>query len=58
MMHALAAPPDLKATLNRDVRAHAERLVEFLLRAVGSQPMPPHQDYPVTRALAKADHDD
>ena len=58
MMHALAAPPGLKATLNRDVRAHAERLVEFLLRAVGSQPMPLRRGYPVTRALAKVDHDD
>ena len=38
MMHALTTPPDLKASLNRDIRAHAERLVGFLLRAVADQP--------------------
>ena len=37
MMHALTTPPDLKASLNREVRAHAERLVSFLLRAVSGQ---------------------
>jgi hypothetical protein len=26
------------ASLNRDIRAHAERLVGFLLRAVATQP--------------------
>jgi AcrR family transcriptional regulator len=34
MMHALTTPPDRRADLARDVRAHAERLVSFLLRAV------------------------
>jgi AcrR family transcriptional regulator len=38
MMHVLSTPPDLKANLDRDVRGHAERLVSFLLRAVGGQP--------------------
>jgi AcrR family transcriptional regulator len=37
MMHVLSTPPDLKANLDRDVRGHAERLVSFLLRAVGDQ---------------------
>jgi AcrR family transcriptional regulator len=37
MMHVLSTPPDLKANLDRDVRGHAERLVSFLLRAVGEQ---------------------
>jgi AcrR family transcriptional regulator len=37
MMHVLSTPPDLKANLDRDVRGHAERLVSFLLRAVGGQ---------------------
>jgi hypothetical protein len=36
MMHALTTPPDRKASLNRDIRTHAERLVNFLLRAVGA----------------------
>jgi AcrR family transcriptional regulator len=36
MIHALSTPPDRKASLNRDIRAHAEQLVTFLLRAVGS----------------------
>lgn len=36
MMHALSTPPDLKASLTRDLRAHAERLVSFLLRAVSA----------------------
>jgi AcrR family transcriptional regulator len=37
MMHALTTPPDLKASLNREIRAHAERLVSFLLRAVSGR---------------------
>jgi AcrR family transcriptional regulator len=36
MMHALSTPPDRKASLTRDIRAHAERLVSFLLGAVSS----------------------
>jgi AcrR family transcriptional regulator len=31
MMHALSMPADLKASLHSDLRAHAERLVTFLL---------------------------
>lgn len=38
MMHALSTPPDLRASLARDIRAHAERLVSFLLRAVSAEP--------------------
>jgi AcrR family transcriptional regulator len=38
MMHALTTPPDLMASLHHDIRAHAERLVGFLLRAVADQP--------------------
>jgi AcrR family transcriptional regulator len=34
IMHALSTPPDLKASLNRDIRTHAEQLVSFLLGAV------------------------
>jgi AcrR family transcriptional regulator len=34
MMHALTTPPERLADLARDVRAHAERLVGFLLGAV------------------------
>ena len=34
MMHALTTPPERRADLARDVRAHAERLVGFLLGAV------------------------
>jgi len=34
MMHALTTPPDRRASLARDIRAHAEALVSFLLRAV------------------------
>jgi AcrR family transcriptional regulator len=37
MMHALSTPPDRKATLTRDINAHAERLVGFLLGAVSAQ---------------------
>jgi AcrR family transcriptional regulator len=37
MMHALSTPPDRKASLTRDIRAHAERLVSFLLRAISVQ---------------------
>ena len=37
MMHALSTPPDRKASLNRDIRAHAEQLVSFLLRAVSGK---------------------
>jgi AcrR family transcriptional regulator len=37
MMHALSTPPDLKASLTRDVRTHAEQLVGFLLRAVSAR---------------------
>jgi AcrR family transcriptional regulator len=36
MMHALSTPPDRKASLTRDIRAHAGRLVSFLLGAVSS----------------------
>lgn len=36
MMHALSTPPDRKASLSRDVRTHAEQLVDFLLRAVST----------------------
>ena len=36
MMHALTTPPGLKASLHRDIRTHAGRLVAFLLRAVES----------------------
>lgn len=38
MMHALTTPPDYRESLTRDIRGHAERLVGFLLRAVGGQP--------------------
>ena len=34
MMHALTTPPERRANLARHSRAHAERLVSFLLRAV------------------------
>ena len=34
MMHALTTPPERRADLAREVRAHAERLVGFLLGAV------------------------
>jgi AcrR family transcriptional regulator len=34
MMHALSTPPDRMEDLTREIRAHAERLVSFLLRAV------------------------
>jgi AcrR family transcriptional regulator len=40
MMHALTTPPERRARLARHTRAHAERLVSFLLRAVWA----PHQD--------------
>jgi AcrR family transcriptional regulator len=36
MMHVLTTPPDHMASLNRDIRTHAERLVRFLLRAVSA----------------------
>jgi len=36
MMHALTTPADHRASLTRDIRAHAERLVSFLLRAVSA----------------------
>lgn len=36
MMHALSTPPALKPALARDVQTHAERLVGFLLGAVGA----------------------
>ena len=36
MMHALTTPPDYRASLTRDIRAHAEALVSFLLRAVSA----------------------
>jgi len=39
MMHALTTPADHRASLTRDIRAHAEALVSFLLRAV-SAPLP------------------
>ena len=34
MMHGLATPPDRRADLARNLRAYAEQLVSFLLRAV------------------------
>jgi hypothetical protein len=37
MMHALTTPPDRRASLARDIRAHEEALVSFLLRAVSAQ---------------------
>jgi AcrR family transcriptional regulator len=36
MMHALSTPPDKRADLARNIGAHAERLVSFLLRAVAA----------------------
>jgi AcrR family transcriptional regulator len=36
MMHALTTPPDHRASLTHDIRAHAEALVSFLLRAVSA----------------------
>jgi AcrR family transcriptional regulator len=36
MMHALSTPPDKQADLARNIGAHAERLVSFLLRAVAA----------------------
>jgi len=36
MMHALTTPADHRASLTRDIRAHAEALVSFLLRAVSA----------------------
>jgi AcrR family transcriptional regulator len=38
MMHALTTPPERRADLARHSRAHAERLVSFLLRAVSDPP--------------------
>ena len=38
MMHALTTPPERRADLARHSRAHAERLVGFLLRAVSGPP--------------------
>jgi AcrR family transcriptional regulator len=38
MMHALTTPPQRRADLARHGRAHAERLVGFLLRAVSRPP--------------------
>ena len=38
MMHAMTTPPERRADLTRDVRAHAERLVGFLLGAVSCHP--------------------
>jgi AcrR family transcriptional regulator len=38
MMHVLSTPRHLKASVNRDTRMHAERLVSFLLRAVSGLP--------------------
>jgi AcrR family transcriptional regulator len=37
MMHALTTPADHRASLTRDIRAHAEALVSFLLRAVSTR---------------------
>jgi AcrR family transcriptional regulator len=34
MIHALTTPPDRKVSLSRNSRAHADRLVSFLLKAV------------------------
>ncbi len=36
MMHALSTPPEHRADLARDIRGHAVRLVDFLLRAVAA----------------------
>jgi AcrR family transcriptional regulator len=36
MMHALSTPPDKRADLARNIGAHAERLVSFLLGAVAA----------------------
>ncbi len=36
MMHAMSTPPDKRADLARNLRGHAERLVDFLLRAVAA----------------------
>jgi AcrR family transcriptional regulator len=36
MMHALSTPPDKRADLARNIDAHAERLVSFLLGAVAA----------------------
>ena len=36
MMHALTTPADHRASLTRDIRARAEALVSFLLRAVSA----------------------
>ena len=38
MMHALTTPPERRVDLTRHSRAHAERLVGFLLRAVCGPP--------------------
>jgi len=38
MMHALTTPPERRADLAKHGRAHAERLVGFLLRAVSGPP--------------------
>ena len=38
MMHALTTPPERRADLARHSRAHAERLVSFLLGAVSAPP--------------------
>jgi AcrR family transcriptional regulator len=51
MMHALNTPPDRKASLQRNLSTHAERLVSFLLRAVGSQPGAGGLDRPVHGCL-------
>jgi hypothetical protein len=37
MMHALTTPPERRADLAQHSRAHAERLVGFLLRAVSGR---------------------
>lgn len=38
MMHALSTPPERRADLARNVSSQAERLVNFLLRAVAAPP--------------------
>jgi AcrR family transcriptional regulator len=45
MMHAMSTPPDRRADLARNISAHAERLVDFLMRAVTTlAPAPPAPD--------------
>ena len=36
MMHAMSTPADLREELARNIGTQAERLVDFLMRAVGT----------------------